>query len=125
MKIAVIIIRVLMGLLFLFASLTFFLNLIPTPELTGSTKTFMEGLTAVGYLLPLVKAVELLCAIAFITGQYVPLAVVTIAPIIVNIFLFHTFIDQAGFAVGLFLILANGFLAYAYWNKFQPILEAK
>jgi len=125
MKIAVMIIRVLMGLLFLFASLTFFLNLIPPPELTGATKTFMEGLDAVGYLLPLVKAIELLCAIAFITGRYIPLAVVLISPIIVNIFLFHTLIDQAGFAVGLFLVLANGFLAYAYWNKFRPILEAK
>ena len=49
MKIAAIIVRTLMGLLFLFASITFFFNLVPIPPMTGTVKTFNEGLASVGY----------------------------------------------------------------------------
>ena len=48
MKIAVIIVRTLMGLLFIFASVVVLLNLVPQPELTGKTKIFMDGMNASG-----------------------------------------------------------------------------
>ena len=125
MKIAVIIVRVLMGLLFLFASISVLFNLFPQPELTGNTKTFMDGVNATRYLLPLIKITELLCGIAFVAGRFVPLATVVIAPIIVNIFFFHAFVDTSGLPVAIFLVLANIFLAYAYRDKFKSLLEAK
>jgi uncharacterized membrane protein YphA (DoxX/SURF4 family) len=125
MKIAVIIVRVLMGLLFLFASIVVLFNLVPQPELTGHVKTFMVGVNATRYLMPLIKITELLCGIAFVVGRFVPLATVVIAPIIVNIFFFHAFVDTSGLPVAIFLVLANIFLAYAYWDKFKPLLEAK
>ena len=125
MKIAVIIVRVLMGLLFLFASISVLFNLVPQPVLTGNTKTFMDGVNATGYLMKLIKITELVCGIALVSGYFVPLATVVIAPIIVNIFLFHAFVDASGLPVGVFLVLANIFLAYAYRDKFKPLLEAK
>lgn len=125
MKIAVIIVRVLMGLLFLFASIVYFLNLFPQPELTGNTKTFMDGVNVTRYLMPLIKITELLCGIAFVSGYFVPLATIVIAPIVVNIFLFHAFVDTQGLPVGIFLVLANIFLAYVNWDKFKRLLEAK
>ncbi|HEX8251121.1 MAG TPA: DoxX family membrane protein [Pyrinomonadaceae bacterium] len=125
MKIAVIIVRVLMGLLFLFASIVVLFKLVPQPEQTGNVKIFMDGVNASGYLLPLIKITELLCGIAFVAGRFVPLATVIIAPIVVNIFFFHAFVDTSGLPVAVFLVLANIFLAYAYWDKFKPLLEAK
>ncbi len=125
MKIAVIIVRVLLGLLFLFGSIVYFLNLFPQPELTGNTKTFMDGVNATRYLMPLIKITEFFCGIAFVSGYFVPLATVVIAPIVVNIFLFHAFVDTSGLSVGIFLVLANILLAYAYRDKFKPLLEAK
>ena len=122
MKTAVIIVRVLMGILFLFASITVLFNLFPQPELTGNNKIFMDGVNASKYLLPLIKITELLCGIAFITGYYVPLATLVIAPIIVNIFFTHVFIDTAGLPVAVALVFANIFLAYANWDKFRPVL---
>jgi putative oxidoreductase len=124
MKIAVIIVRVLMGLLFLFASVTYFLNLMTPPEMTGNIKTFNEGLYASGYLFTLLKLTELICGIAFVIGLYVPLATVVIAPVIVNIFFVHLFLAPEGLPVPIFLVLANSFLAYAYWDKYKPLLEA-
>jgi len=125
MKITVIIVRVLMGILFLFASISVLFNLIPQPELSGNTKIFMDGINASGYLLKLIKITEMFCGIAFVSGYFVPLATVVIAPVVVNIFLFHAFVDTQGLPVAIILVLANIFLAYAYLDKFNPLLEAK
>lgn len=125
MKIAVIIVRVLTGLLFLFGATVYFFNLFPPPELAGNIKTFMDGVNAARYLMPLVKLTELFCGIAFVSGYFVPLATVLIAPIVVNIFFFHAFVDTSGLPVAGLLVLANIFLAYGNWDKFKPLLEAK
>lgn len=125
MKIAVIIVRVLMGLLYLFASIVVLFKIAPQPELTGTTKIFMDGVNASGYLLPLIKITELICGISFVTGYFVPLATIVIAPITLNILLFHIFVDTAGLPVAIFLLLANLFVAFANIEKYQPILEAK
>lgn len=125
MKIAVIIVRVLMGLLFIFGSAAFFLKLGGEPQLEGNMKTFFEGLVASGYFLPLLKITELVCGIALVAGRFVPLALVILSPIIINIFFVHLFLDKAGLPIAIFLVLANLFLAYAYWDKFSPLVEAK
>lgn len=125
MKIAIIIVRVLMGLLFIFGSVTYFLNLFPQPELTGNLKIFNDGINASGYLMTLIKATELVCGIAFVTGRFVPLASVIIAPVIINILCVHLFLDRTALPIGIFLILANFFLAYSNWDKFKPMLAAK
>ncbi|HEY8560710.1 MAG TPA: DoxX family membrane protein [Pyrinomonadaceae bacterium] len=125
MKIAVIIVRILLGLLFLFASISVLFNLVPAPELTGNTKIFMDGVNASRFLLPLIKITELLCGLAFVSGYFVPLAVAAIAPIVAGIFLFHVFVDPSGLPVAVALVFAHGFLTYAYRENFKPLLEAK
>lgn len=125
MKIAYIIVRVLMGLLFLFGSIVYFLNLFPPPELTGNIKEFTEGLTAAGYFMPLLKFTELVCGLALVAGRFVPLATVILAPIIINIFFVHLFLDRTGLPAAIFLVLANAFLAYYNRDKFKPLFEAK
>ncbi len=125
MKIAAIIVRTLMGLLFLFGSIAFFAKLFPEPELQGNMKTFNEGLKAAGYFMPLLKVTELLCGIAFITGRFVPLALVVIAPVIVNILFVHTVLEPSGFPIAIFLFLGNIFLAYYHREKFASVLEIK
>lgn len=125
MKIAVLIVRTLMGLLFLFASIVVLFHLVPQPEQTGNVKTFMDGVNATGYLMTLIKVTELVCGIAFVTGRYVALAGVVIAPIIVNIFCFHLFVDTSGLPVGIFLVFANAFVAYSNREKYRPLFVAK
>jgi putative oxidoreductase len=125
MKIAMIIVRTLMGLLFLFASIVVLFNLMAKPEMTGTAKTFTEGLESVGYFMPLLKVTELLCGLAFVTGRFVPLATVVIAPIIVNIFCYHAFVDTSGLPVAILLVLANAFVAYYYRGSYAGLLKAR
>jgi uncharacterized membrane protein YphA (DoxX/SURF4 family) len=124
MKIAMIIVRTLMGLLFLFASIVVLFNLVTPPPMTGVPKTFNDGLNSVGYFIPVLKVTELLCGLAFVSGYFVPLATVVIAPIIINILLYHMIIDQSGLPVAIFLVLANAFVAYYYRNAYAGLLKA-
>jgi len=125
MKIAVLIVRILMGLMFAFASIVVLFKLVPQPEQTGNVKIFMDGMTASVYLMTTVKVVELICAIAFLSGRFVPLATVVIFPINLNIFLFHAFLEPQGLPVAILLLLGNLFLAWNYREKYQAMLAAK
>jgi putative oxidoreductase len=123
-KIATAIVRVIMGLLFLFASITYLFKMITPPPLTGAMKTFTDGLDASVYLMPTVKVVELLCGAAFVVGRFVPLATVLISPIIVNIVLVHAFLAPQGLPVAAFLVFANAFVAYQHRDCYKPLLKA-
>ena len=79
----------------------------------------------VGYFFPLLKITELICGLAFVSGRFVPLATLVIAPIIVNIFMFHAFIDRTGLPVAIFLVVANIFAAYYYRASYKGLLTAK
>lgn len=124
MKIAMIIVRTLMGLLFLFGSLAYFFNLVTPPPMEGAILKYNEGLAASGYFFPLLKITELVCAIMLLTGRFVPLALVILSPIIVNIFMVHLFLDRSGLPVAIFLVVANIFLAYCYRDAFKHLLTA-
>ena len=123
MKIARVVVRTLMGLLFLFASTTYLFGLITPPPLTGAMKVFSEGLDASVYLMPTVKIVELLCGLAFVLGRFVPLATVLIAPVIVNIVLVHSFMAPEGLPVAAFLVFANAFVASGHRDVFRPLFR--
>jgi putative oxidoreductase len=125
MKIAIVIVRTLMGLMFLFASIVVLFKLMPHPEMKGNAKLFMDGITATGYFMPLLKITELVCGIAFVSGRFVPLATVVIFPIILNILFYHAFVAPEGLPVAIPLMLGNLFLAYACRKNYKMLLAAK
>jgi len=124
MKIATIIIRTLMGLLLLFASLSYFFHLSPEPVTTGDFKAFQIGLVSSTYLMPLAKAVELLCGIAFVSGKFVTLANLTILPVTLNILLINYFMTPESLPIALFLFLGNFFMIYRYWSNYKSLFVA-
>lgn len=125
MKIAIIIVRTLIGLMFLFASITYFLNLVPQTDLTGNAKIFMDGLAASGYIMPVVKVFEFLCGLAFVSGRFVSLAVVLIFPIALNILLINTLLMPSGLLIVIPLFLGILFLAYAHRENYKSLLVVK
>ena len=121
MKITTIVIRVLIGLMLLFASVSFFLKLVPEPVTTGDFKAFQVGLIASTYLMPLAKAVELLCGLSYVTGRYVTLANILIMPITINILLINYFLSPEGLPIGIAMFLGNIFLIYRYWHNYKTV----
>lgn len=133
LKITVIILRTLMGLLFFLGAAAYFLAMAfphsqlaaaMSPPLTGDMKTFNDGLMASHYLMPTVKVIELLCGLAFVTGRFVSLAAVLIAPIIVNITLIAVCLAHEGIPVAAFLIITNGLIAYTHRDRYTPLFRA-
>ena len=129
MRIAMIIVRTLMGLLLLFSSVFYFLivmGVVPPPDIpAGALKTFNEGLAASGYFFTLLKITEFVCGLLLLTGRFVPLALVILSPIVINIVLTHAFLAPEGIGPGLFLALGTIFLAYYHWDAFRPLLRSK
>ena len=123
MKIAMIVVRTLMGLLFLVSAIGYFFNLMPQGEMTEGASLFIGGMAASVYLFPVVKVIETLCGLAFISGKFVPLATVIIFPITVNILLFHAFLAPDGMIVPALLFAGNLFLAFYYRQKYEPVIS--
>lgn len=125
MKITTIIVRVLIGLLLLFASVGFFLHLVPEPVTTGDFKAFNVGLVASVYIMPLAKGLELICGLAYVLGRYVALANLIILPITLNILLINIFLTPEHLPIGVFVFVGNLFLIVRYWDHYKGLLAAK
>jgi len=125
MKIATIIVRILLGLLYTMSAIVVLFNLVKAPEPTGAVKEFMEGAIATKYLFPFIKITELVCGLLLLSGRFVPLATVMIFPVTLNIFLFHIFTAPEGMITGIVVLAMNLFLAYACRKNYQTLLAAK
>jgi putative oxidoreductase len=95
MKIAATIARYLLGLVFFVFGLNGFLHFIPMPPPQGLAGQFMGALFMSGELY-VIMGLQLLAGVLFLVNRFVPLALTLIAPVIVNILLFHVFMDRGG-----------------------------
>lgn len=105
--------RFLLGFVFFASGLAGLLNLAPPPEnLPENMKTFMNGMMVTGYFIPFLKGTELLCGALLLSGYYVPLALIVLAPILINILLVHAFMAPEGLILGLILSVLEVYLAF-------------
>jgi len=95
MKTTSVIARFFLGLIFLVFGLNGFLHFIPMPPPAGTAGQFMGALFISNYLV-VVFVLQIVTAILLLINRYVPLALTLLAPIIVNILLFHTLMAPAG-----------------------------
>jgi putative oxidoreductase len=94
--------RYLAGLIFLVFGLNGFLNFIPLPPPGGIAGQFMGALYASHYLL-MIFAFQVIAAVLLLVNRYVPLAVAVLAPVIVNILVFHALMAPSGLPMALFV----------------------
>jgi uncharacterized membrane protein YphA (DoxX/SURF4 family) len=124
-RIATAIVRVLLGLMFLVFGLNGFLNFMPAPkDLPPDVITVSTGLMKGGYM-AVVSATEIIVAVLLLTNRFVPLALVLLAPIVVGIITFHIAIAPATIVPGIFVLVMELYLAWAYRAAFGPLLRAK
>jgi hypothetical protein len=95
MKIASLIARLLLGLIFLVFGLNGFLHFIPMPPPTGVALQFMGALIASPYWMT-IFAVQVIGGLLMLANRFVPLALVILGPVIFNIIFFHVFMAPAG-----------------------------
>ena len=120
--------RVLIGLLFTTTGLNGFLNFMPAPDpstMAPAGVAFTAALYATGYMLQLASGVQLVAGVLLVVGRFVPLALAILAPMVVNIFLIHVFLEPSGLGIAIVVVAAEIGLAWAYRDKFRPMLQAR
>ena len=122
MKIAVLITRSLLGLVFLvFGVMFFFMHPKPMP---GPGGEFAGALAKSGYFLIFLKVTEITCGLFLLINKYTAFFLLVIFPITLNIFLFHVFLEPAGLGVAAPMLLINLFLGYAYRDYYRSVFAA-
>lgn len=117
--------RVVLGLPFFVIGLSHFIPFLPPqPPPPPEALPFITGLMAAGYMMPLIKAIEVLAGLALLTNRFVPLALTLLAPIIVNIAGFH-FVLAPSYAMPTVFIVLGLYLAWSYRAAFAPMLRAR
>jgi uncharacterized membrane protein YphA (DoxX/SURF4 family) len=123
-RIAPIALRIVLGFIFAAAGAAGLLQLAPQQPLAGAAGAFMAGLAATGYFFPVLKVVELGAGLLLLSGRFVPLALVLLAPIVVHIAAFHLLLAPEGALMAVFLVLAEAGLAWFHRPAFAPLFRA-
>lgn len=125
MKIATIIVRLLMGLMFLVFGLNGFLNFMPAPkDMPVDQMAVLGSLMKAGYI-TVVSGAELIVGVLLLINRFVPLALALLAPIIVGILTYHIALAPSSIGPGIVVLIMELFLAWAYRNAFHPMLAMR
>ncbi len=118
MKIAVLVARILVGLIFFVFGLNGFLGFIPTPPLpAGLAGQFLTVLFKSHYVW-FVSGVQLVGGVLLLVNRYVVLALTLLGPVIVNILLYHLFLDHTGATMAVVVALLWGLLVFHHRQHF-------
>lgn len=87
--------------------------------------SFMTGMMATGYFFPFLKITESICGFLLITGFAAPLALVVIAPVTLNIILFHGLLTPGlqNIAMPLGMVVLQVIAMTAYWQRYRPLFK--
>jgi hypothetical protein len=112
------------GSIFLIFGLNGFLQFIPQFAMPEAAIAFFGALAKTGYMLPILFAAQIVGGALLLAGM-VPLALVILAPIVVNIVAFHVFLAPGGLPLAVVVAAAALFLAYAHRESFGPLLSQR
>jgi len=124
MKYVIVIVRVLLGLMFVvFGSNAFLKFMGPPPEMHGQAGAFITALMSSGYMYA-IAVLQILGGLCLLLGaRFVPLGLTLLGPIIVNIVLYHVFLDSSGLPIAIVISLMSLFLLWIYRFKFPAIFQ--
>jgi uncharacterized membrane protein YphA (DoxX/SURF4 family) len=124
MKYVIVIVRVLLGLMFVvFGSNAFFKFMGPPPQMEGQAGAFITALLSSGYMY-VIAMLQVLGGLCLLLGaRFVPLGLTLLGPVIVNIVLFHLFLEPTGMPIAIVTAALSLFLLWIYRFKFPAIFQ--
>ena len=122
--------RIVLGLIyFVFGSMglaiAFGFMKMPLSPMPEAALEFMKGIMATGYFFPVLKITETTCGFLLLIGLAAPLALVILAPITLQIILFHTMLTPgiSNLFLPLGMVIAHCTAMAAYWNLYRPLFS--
>jgi putative oxidoreductase len=125
MKIASTIARYLLGLIFLVFGLNGFLHFIPMPPPKGLAAQQFGGAIFMSHYWVVVFGIQVIGGVLLLAGQFVPLALVLLGPVIFNIFFFHALMAPEGVPLAIVVVVLWVILAVRYKQYLSGIFVQK
>jgi len=121
MKILTSIARLLLGLIFVVFGLNGFLNFISMGPMPSGLAGQFIGALALSHYFWVVAALQVAGGALLLVNRFVPLALVLLGPVIVNIILYHVFLNPSGAALAIVVVILWGIVFYSYRQYFSGI----
>ena len=123
MKVVTIIARVLLGLMFVVFGSNIFFHFIPMPPLPATLAgDFSKALMQSNYMY-VIGLLQVIGGLLILIGRFVPLGLTLLGPVIVNILLFHIFLDPSGLPMALVVSALALFLLWRYRTNFAGLVK--
>jgi putative oxidoreductase len=121
MKIVTMIARLLLGLIFFVLGLNGFLNFLSMgPMPTGLAGQFIGALVLSHYMW-VVAGLQVAGGALMLVNRYVPLGLVLLGPVVVNIILYHLFLNLSGIALAIVVTILWFIVFYGHRQYFSGI----
>ncbi len=124
MKLAALIARNLLGLMFLVFGLNGFLHFIPQPPPSGLALQYFTVMST-SHIMAVVFLLQIIGGALLLANRFVPIGLVLLGPIIANILLYHAFIAPAGIPPGLVALLLWLLVFYSVRGAFAGVFAVR
>lgn len=115
--------RTILGACLLLFGLNQFHGLLGATQLNGEALEFIKALEDTGYLFYVIKGIEVLGGCLLLSGLFVPLANLVLFPVLLNILLFHLFLEPRGLVVALVMAACSVVIFWYYKKLFLFLLR--
>lgn len=119
--------RLFLGLIYFVFGLNGFLNFLkfPPPPMSEAATAFVGGLMKSGYFMPVLGGTQVVGGLLLLVGFASPLAFVILAPVTLQIFLFHFFLTPGLQNLGLpvLMVFLHVIGAMAYWPTYRSLFS--
>src|SRR5262245_60366378 len=123
MKVATIIARVLLGLIFVVFGSNIFLHFIPMPPPPPTLAGDFTKALFLSHYLHVVAVFQILGGLLLLIGRFVPLGLALLTPVIVNIDLVHLLLEPSGLPMAIVISILLVFLIWQYRDAFRGIFR--
>lgn len=124
MKLASTIARYLLGFLFTVFGLNGFLHFIHQPPPTSPLALQYMTVMVTSHYFVLVFLLQLVAGVLLLINRFVPLALVLLAPVLVNVLLFHALMEPAGLPLGIVATILWVLVFLSVRSSFSGILSS-
>ena len=121
MKILTMIARLLLGLMFVVFGLNGFLNFLSMGPMPSGLAGQFIGALVLSHYFWVVAALQVAGGVLLLVNRFVPLGLVLLGPVIVNIILYHVFLNPTGIALALAVTILWLIVFYAQRQYFAGI----
>jgi putative oxidoreductase len=120
MKYVLLVSRLLLGLIFFVFGLNNILHFLPMPLPTGDALAWFGIMAGHGWM-TFIGVIMVISGLLLLVGRFVPLALAMLAPVIVNILLYHALLWPHGFVPAILVAVLEVVLLVAYYRSFAPL----